>query len=127
MISNEMKGYLKTKAFFIALTTCFHLSFFSYMFFSNKIVNIPLWINILFTSFFILLILSMVKVCSTNPGYVEISEENKREYEILEQLTTNVQQEKSICRKCQISRPKSSHHCSKCKRCVLSMDHHCPW
>lgn len=31
------------------------------------------------------------------------------------------------CNKCQVWKPDRCHHCSTCKRCVLKMDHHCPW
>ncbi|WWD19997.1 hypothetical protein CI109_104470 [Kwoniella shandongensis] len=31
------------------------------------------------------------------------------------------------CRKCDGPKPERTHHCSVCKRCVLMMDHHCPW
>jgi palmitoyltransferase ZDHHC2/15/20 len=31
------------------------------------------------------------------------------------------------CKKCHCAKPDRTHHCSTCKRCVLKMDHHCPW
>ncbi|KAJ3996689.1 DHHC palmitoyltransferase-domain-containing protein [Lentinula boryana] len=32
-----------------------------------------------------------------------------------------------FCRICWTSKPDRTHHCSFCGRCVLKMDHHCPW
>ncbi|WFD03239.1 protein S-acyltransferase [Malassezia obtusa] len=31
------------------------------------------------------------------------------------------------CSKCLAPKPDRCHHCRKCKRCILRMDHHCPW
>lgn len=31
----------------------------------------------------------------------------------------------TICKKCNIARPKRAHHCRYCNKCVLKMDHHC--
>ncbi|XXH00531.1 hypothetical protein Hte_006879 [Hypoxylon texense] len=35
--------------------------------------------------------------------------------------------ESRFCKKCQARKPDRCHHCSTCRRCVLKMDHHCPW
>jgi palmitoyltransferase len=32
-----------------------------------------------------------------------------------------------FCKTCNVFKPPRSHHCSACRRCVLKMDHHCPW
>ena len=33
----------------------------------------------------------------------------------------------NICLKCKIIKPDRCHHCRKCDKCVLRMDHHCPY
>ena len=32
-----------------------------------------------------------------------------------------------VCHWCFKAKPDRCHHCSQCNRCVLKMDHHCPW
>jgi len=31
------------------------------------------------------------------------------------------------CKRCKTGKPPRTHHCSVCRRCVMKMDHHCPW
>ncbi|DBA73281.1 TPA: Palmitoyltransferase [Trebouxia sp. C0004] len=35
--------------------------------------------------------------------------------------------ESRFCKKCKCYKPPRSHHCRVCGKCVLRMDHHCPW
>ncbi|KAG0143977.1 hypothetical protein CROQUDRAFT_660498 [Cronartium quercuum f. sp. fusiforme G11] len=32
-----------------------------------------------------------------------------------------------FCNACRLYKPPRTHHCRHCHRCVLKMDHHCPW
>lgn len=32
-----------------------------------------------------------------------------------------------VCLRCQCYKPPLAHHCSICNRCIVKMDHHCPW
>ncbi|KAG5180421.1 DHHC palmitoyltransferase-domain-containing protein [Tribonema minus] len=31
------------------------------------------------------------------------------------------------CHRCDAYKPERAHHCSVCRRCIVKMDHHCPW
>ncbi|RUS73149.1 hypothetical protein EGW08_019091 [Elysia chlorotica] len=41
--------------------------------------------------------------------------------------TTYSQRTLNYCHVCKNLKPDRCHHCSRCKACVLRMDHHCPW
>lgn len=34
---------------------------------------------------------------------------------------------KSVCARCKSVKPMRAHHCRTCMRCIMKMDHHCPW
>lgn len=42
-------------------------------------------------------------------------------------VSTLKDKEVTFCKKCDKKRPMRAHHCSTCGKCILKMDHHCPW
>jgi len=68
-------------------------------------------------------LLSLVSHCRaqfSNPGVVP----KVSEVEEAEKLLPKVPR---MCRRCKAIKPQNAHHCSSCERCVIRMDHHCPW
>ncbi|XP_050430966.1 palmitoyltransferase ZDHHC20-A-like [Adelges cooleyi] len=41
--------------------------------------------------------------------------------------TFTTMEEIRYCDRCKIVKPDRAHHCTVCDKCVLKMDHHCPW
>lgn len=85
--------------------------------YSDKIWFYPY--ALLFNLLFFMLMWSLIKTMRSDPGrvphfwgyYIEKADFKKRRY----------------CLICHIFKPERCHHCSACNRCVLNMDHHCPW
>eukprot|EP00808_Paulinella_micropora_P010308 g60341.t1 len=61
------------------------------------------------------------------PGYAPESIPQDKLALLAEDPETPEGQAYRFCRKCNVVKPMRAHHCSVCKRCVLKMDHHCPW
>ena len=73
-------------------------------------------------------LLCMVRAVMTDPGHVPdswlVNFADKKDIRTLEKKTNR---DLRVCRRCKVYKPDRSHHCSSCDRCVLKMDHHCPW
>ena len=59
-------------------------------------------------------------------GYFSLPTQEPSRHDVTS-LTVKSTGELRFCKKCQARKPDRAHHCSTCKRCVLKMDHHCPW
>ncbi|KAJ1820171.1 Palmitoyltransferase [Coemansia sp. RSA 2675] len=60
------------------------------------------------------------------PGHVPIGWEPPRNGANVYELKRDTLKPR-FCRACKGFKPPRTHHCSDCDRCVLKMDHHCPW
>ncbi|TYZ68840.1 hypothetical protein PybrP1_011541 [[Pythium] brassicae (nom. inval.)] len=81
-----------------------------------------------FTAICFLALVSHGKAMLTDPGAVPQSalplaliDSPKEDFGRLEE------QKYRTCRRCRQFKPGRAHHCSICDRCVIKMDHHCPW
>ncbi|XP_053558550.1 palmitoyltransferase ZDHHC21 isoform X2 [Bombina bombina] len=62
-------------------------------------------------------VLSLLRASTADPGKLKESPKD----------TLTDRENWELCNKCNMMRPKRSHHCSRCGHCVRRMDHHCPW
>lgn len=58
---------------------------------------------------------------------VEIGVELPPEYLTRKSVTIKHDGRFRVCHTCKYWKPDRCHHCSSCERCILKMDHHCPW
>jgi len=61
------------------------------------------------------------------PDAVPLADPEKGIDEMAALTMTPAQLGRRFCRRCNSFKPARAHHCSICKRCVVKMDHHCPW
>ena len=82
--------------------------------------RIPEVINGLIITFLTFMtLLCHLKVAITDPGAVPKS--------AMSIVLPSKDSPQSICGKCDSYKPPRSHHCRICGRCIVRMDHHCPW
>ncbi|SOV78012.1 palmitoyltransferase, putative [Plasmodium sp. gorilla clade G3] len=129
-----MNNYLAF--FFITILSSF--IYISYIYtiqnvYLNNYSNIVRLLLILFSiPFFICYYWSFAKCSIVNPGYVDDTweinaEENNIPIE-KRKIRNYVPNKYTICDKCDfLVRPERAHHCRTCNKCILKMDHHCPW
>ncbi|KAJ4482381.1 DHHC palmitoyltransferase-domain-containing protein [Lentinula aciculospora] len=75
---------------------------------------------------------SLIVLVARDPGPVVLEEpqndRNSEEVGLTEALmSSDLLTPGRFCRICWTPKPDRTHHCSFCGRCVLKMDHHCPW
>ncbi|KAJ1952001.1 palmitoyltransferase for Vac8p [Dipsacomyces acuminosporus] len=56
-----------------------------------------------------------------------LTQEQARRAELVYSITVKDNGQPRFCLKCNAPKPDRTHHCSICGRCILKMDHHCPW
>eukprot|EP01138_Halocafeteria_seosinensis_P015061 gb/GECG01015374.1/.p1 GENE.gb/GECG01015374.1/~~gb/GECG01015374.1/.p1 ORF type:complete len:479 (+),score=42.62 gb/GECG01015374.1/:1-1437(+) len=95
----------------------------------------------IFQSFVILITIAHFRAMLTNPGTVKMNTAAKHEIKpdpnvrrkLVERVRNDamklVYQELTMryCERCRAIKPPRAHHCSVAQRCVIRMDHNCPW
>jgi len=57
-----------------------------------------------------------------DPGFIE-----RRDVGSMELVSAGSLNNHTFCWRCNAPKPASCHHCRVCRRCVMDMDHHCPF
>jgi len=74
---------------------------------------------VIFTFLVVMAICSHLKVMFSDPGAVPRNAQPV--------IRGNAGQPETICGRCDAYKPARAHHCRICGRCIVRMDHHCPW
>ncbi|CAB9514350.1 Palmitoyltransferase ZDHHC7 [Seminavis robusta] len=91
-----------------------------------------------FTAVALMACLSHFYAMTTNPGAVppdakpvlspeESNNATNGSGEEEKKLISTQKKGMRLCRRCNAFKPRRAHHCSVCRRCIIKMDHHCPW
>lgn len=82
----------------------------------------------------LLAVISHFMAMTTDPGAVPPDAKPLPELEEVPESSEDAigllampQPTKKLCRRCRAYKPQRAHHCSVCRRCIIKMDHHCPW
>jgi len=62
-----------------------------------------------------------------DPGFVPAGWGAEMKAEEAEDIEAPDKSKSCYCTKCRNERPDRAHHCKTCGKCVVNMDHHCPW
>ena len=77
------------------------------------------FLSLLNTFIYLMAVISHLRCCFTDPGAVPSN---------ATWLPNATEEEKlRFCPICNAYKPPRAHHCSQCQRCIIRMDHHCPW
>eukprot|EP01006_Ploeotia_vitrea_P024107 TRINITY_DN56837_c0_g1_i2.p2 TRINITY_DN56837_c0_g1~~TRINITY_DN56837_c0_g1_i2.p2 ORF type:complete len:385 (-),score=161.00 TRINITY_DN56837_c0_g1_i2:39-1193(-) len=93
------------------------------------------WHVVLYTALSALAFVSHCRAQFSEPGVVPLERKEarttphalKRSEEVIKQRRIHPRDLPKRCKHCHVIRPAEAHHCRLCGRCVMRMDHHCPW
>ncbi|KAM4617523.1 palmitoyltransferase ZDHHC13 isoform 2-T2 [Discoglossus pictus] len=74
----------------------------------------------------ILFLYYFYKTWRTDPGYIKLSEEERRQT-IITLAESGLLDYRMFCTSCLVKKPLRSMHCHACGSCVAKFDHHCIW